>query len=78
MTEARYFSPEFYYPMDNKNTTTRKGFMQKAGLALAGVFSLAVAPKAKPSAETKTASVERRSDPFKRIRPARGAVQRKV
>ncbi|MFU8848687.1 MAG: hypothetical protein ACNA77_08215 [Opitutales bacterium] len=57
--------------------------MQRAGLALAGIFTLSAASK---SGTSKSASpdavgasaVAAKSNPFRRIRPARGAVQREV
>jgi hypothetical protein len=64
--------------MDDKIPTTRKRFMQRAGLALAGVFALSTASKtASPGAKGKTAN-ELKSGPFRRIRPAQGAVRRKI
>jgi len=64
--------------MDDKKTTTRKRFMQKAGLAFAGIFGLSTASKAASrTAKGKTAN-ELKSGPLHRIRPAQGAVQRKI
>jgi hypothetical protein len=64
--------------MDDKKPTTRKSFMQKAGLALAGAFALTTASKTTSHAAKVERANELRSGPFRRIRPAQGAVRRKV
>jgi len=67
--------------MDNEKLTTRKGFFQKAGLALAGTFMLSAASRPTiraAGAAEKTEFSGSPSNPFDRIRPARGTVQRKI
>jgi len=65
--------------MDNPKPTTRKGFMHKAGLAIAGVFTLSAASKTSTQrAKDVTTVNELKAGPFKRIRPAQGAVQRSI
>lgn len=62
--------------MDDKIPTTRKRFLQRAGLALAGAFALPASSKAASSDTKHALAKESKADPFKRIRPAKGAVQR--
>lgn len=64
--------------MDDKKTTTRKGFMQRAGLALAGAFALSTASKSASHAKALNTQNELKSGPFNRIRPAQGTVQRTI
>jgi hypothetical protein len=65
-------------PMNNKETTSRKKFMQRAGLAVAGMFTLAGFLKSADKGSGSLARSEPKTDPFRRIRVAQGAVQRKV
>jgi hypothetical protein len=64
--------------MDNPKPTTRKGFMHKAGLAIAGVFTLSAASKTSTQRAKDDTVNELKAGPFKRIRPAQGAVQRSI
>jgi len=64
--------------MDDQKPTTRKGFMQKAGLAIAGVFTLPAVSKASSLPAKKNTTDELKAGPFKRIRPAQGTVQRTI
>jgi len=66
--------------MDRENTTTRKGFFKKAGLALVGVFALTSVSRGESKRSTAAASpstVAPRSA-LSRIRPAQGTVERKA
>jgi hypothetical protein len=64
--------------MDDKKFTTRKGFMQKAGLAIAGVFTLTAASRSATRNAGTSARIESSANPFDRIRPAQGTVHRKI
>ena len=73
---GRTFLSQSINLMDDNKPTTRKSFMQKAGLAFAGLLSLPAAATA-ASRDTKHAPAkELKAGPFKRIRPAKGTVQR--
>jgi hypothetical protein len=66
--------------MDNGQTTTRKGFLMRSGLAIAGVFALGKASSAAPSRvqsgrgpAVQDSSVDALS--ARRLRPAKGTVR---
>lgn len=65
--------------MDHGQTTTRKGFLAKSGLAIAGVLALAKASSAAPS-KAKPEAVRAAPDSSleglaaRRLRPAKGTV----
>ena len=63
--------------MNSDKTTTRKGFLKRAGLAFAGAFALtrATSSVSKPEYTTTASTKEPRG--MSRIRPAKGAVERK-
>jgi len=64
--------------MNSDTTTTRKGFLKRAGLAFAGAFALtrAASSESKPKSTHAAASGVPRA--MSRIRPAKGAVERKI
>ena len=64
--------------MNSEKTTTRKGFLKRAGLAFAGAFALtrAANSESKPESTNIASSVTPRA--MSRIRPAEGAVERKT
>jgi len=64
--------------MNSEKTTTRKGFLKRAGLAFAGAFALtrAASSESKPESSNLASSAPPRA--MSRIRPARGAVERKT
>lgn len=59
--------------MDQDNITTRKGFLSKAGLALAGIFALNKGVQGETVRHKETASTA-----MHRVRKAKGAVERNV
>jgi hypothetical protein len=64
--------------MNSEKTTTRKGFLKRAGLAFAGAFALRNAASSESKSQsTHVASVEQ-PRAMSRIRPAKGAVERKI
>lgn len=63
--------------MDDGRTTTRKGFLAKAGLTLAGIFTFGSASKS-ASQQSKKPAQEPASGPFARVRAAEGIVERKA
>ena len=64
--------------MDSEKTTTRKGFLKRAGLAFAGAFALsgATRPESKPDSKPVASTDAPRA--MSRIRTAKGAVERKT
>jgi hypothetical protein len=64
--------------MDSEKTTTRKGFLKWAGLALAGTFALSGAVRSKSKPNSKLAASKEAPHMMSRIRTAKGAVERKV
>lgn len=64
--------------MNSETTTTRKGFLKRAGLAFAGTFALtrAASSESKPRASNLASAATPRA--MSRIRPAKGAVERKT
>ncbi|MGJ8654141.1 MAG: hypothetical protein ACSHX8_12785 [Opitutaceae bacterium] len=64
--------------MDTGTTThtSRKGFLKRAGLAMAGVFAIGGTAHAKSSPKQTKTQAETPSA-MSRIRPAKGAVARK-
>lgn len=65
-------------PMDTGTTThtTRKGFLKRAGVAIAAAFTLGGAAHATSSSK-QTATQAEKPSAMSRIRPAKGAVARK-
>jgi len=57
--------------------TTRKGFFKQAGLALAGALAMTRSGSAESSVVPAQANAVQASRGLSRIRPARGAVERK-
>jgi len=64
--------------MNSEKTTTRKGFLKRAGLAVAGVFALtrAASSESKPRSSNLASAAPPRA--MSRIRSAKGAVERKT
>ena len=64
--------------MNSEKTTTRKGFLKRAGLAFAGAFALtsAASSESKPGSSNLASSATPRA--LSRIRSAKGAVERKI
>ena len=76
------FNSAFLRRMDSEPTTTnRKGFLKRAGLAIAGVFavsSIARSGGSDRSNRTQTASQGASPRAMARVRTAKGAVARKA
>ncbi len=83
------FNSAFLRRMDSEPTTNRKGFLKRAGLAIAGVFavsSIARTSRSDRSDQTQTASqgistsasANISASALARVRTAKGAVARKV
>ena len=64
--------------MDSEKTTTRKGFLKRASLAFAGAFALSGALRYESKPNTKQAASSDAPRAMSRIRPAKGAVERKI
>ena len=64
--------------MDSEKTTTRKGFLKRAGLAFAGAFALSGALRSESKPNTQQAASSDAPRAMSRIRPAKGAVERKI
>jgi hypothetical protein len=64
--------------MDSEKTTTRKGFLKRAGLAFAGAFALSGATRTESNPNTKPLASADAPRAMSRIRPAKGAVERKT
>jgi hypothetical protein len=64
--------------MDSEKTTTRKGFFKRAGLAFAGAFALSGALRTASNPNTKQVASSDAPRAMSRIRPAKGAVERKI
>jgi len=64
--------------MDSETTTTRKGFLKRAGVAMAGVLTLTAASRSKAVPNSKQSSAVEAPGAMTRIRPAKGAVQYKA
>jgi hypothetical protein len=64
--------------MNSEKTTTRKGFLKRAGLAFAGTFALtrSASSASKPESYNLASSAPPRA--MSRIRSAKGAVERKI
>ena len=64
--------------MNSEKTTTRKGFLKRAGLAFAGAFALtrAASSESKPGSTNVASTKEPRA--MSRIRSDKGAVERKT
>lgn len=74
---------EGFCEMDSENTTTRKGFLRNAGMAIAGMFALSggAGGAGRRAAEDGRAARNRRGGPelpraARRLRQARGTVER--
>jgi hypothetical protein len=64
--------------MDSEKTTTRKGFLKRAGLAFAGAFALSGAMRSKSKPDSKPVASTGAPRVMSRIRTAKGAVARKI
>ncbi|MFQ3225257.1 MAG: hypothetical protein ACI8Z5_001513 [Lentimonas sp.] len=64
--------------MNSEKTTTRKGFLKRASLAFAGAFALTRAASSESKPESTNVASAETPRAMSRIRPAKGAVERKV
>ncbi|ADE53045.1 hypothetical protein [Coraliomargarita akajimensis] len=63
--------------MDHTTTpTTRKGFLQRAGLAVAGMLALTNSSQAKTAETVSGSRTAEKTSAMRRVRVARGAVER--
>jgi len=64
--------------MNSDKTTTRKGFLKRAGLAFAGAFALTRTASSESKSESTHFASSGEPRAMSRIRPAKGAVERKI
>ncbi len=64
--------------MNSDKTTTRKGFLKRAGLAFAGAFALTRTASSESKSESTHVASSGEPRAMSRIRPAKGAVERKI
>lgn len=72
------FNRQLLRRMDSEPTTNRKGFLKRAGLALAGLFAVSSTVRATSKGSASTSAQGAPSGAMARVRTAKGAVARKA